>query len=200
MHGMRTIPFLLAALLAACGEKAAVKPKAEAPRLPVIKHFYGNEAVVPKGGSLTLCYGTENVDSLTLTPYDDGELRPSFNRCVAHAPQGDTTYVLRAKGPGGETTASFSVKVGKPAPKDKIMIQSFSVVGNTPVAPGARVQLCYTTDGANTVSLRPPAATKLEPGKNHCFIVTPDKSTNYVLTATAVDGAVDRMQVSVPVQ
>jgi hypothetical protein len=197
---MRATLFVLAAVLIGCGEKPLMKPKVEAPRLPVIKHFYGNEAVVPKGGSLTLCYGTENVDSLTLTPYDDGELRPSFNRCVAHAPAGDTTYVLRAKGPGGETTATFSVKVGKPAPKDKIMIQNFTVVGNTPVAPGGRVQLCYTTDGANTVSLRPPAKVKLEPGKNQCFIVTPDKSTNYVLTATAVDGGVDRMQVSVPVQ
>lgn len=201
---MRIYVLALFAILTGCGEKAAEKPK-EAPRLPKITHFYGNAAIVPKGESLTLCYGTENVETVTVTPSDDNDLRPSLNRCIAHTPKQDTTYILKASGPGGDTTASFSIRVGPAEPKgakanERVMIQSFVILGKTPVAPGTRVQLCYTTEGATAVSVSPPAGSRLGTGLNQCFIVTPAKSTNYVLTATAGDGAVDRMQVSVAVQ
>ncbi|HEU0122614.1 MAG TPA: hypothetical protein VFQ91_18925 [Bryobacteraceae bacterium] len=194
----------LVIFLAACAGKPEAPPK-KAPPLPKITHFYGNQPVVPKGASLTLCYGTENVDSLTLTPYDEGDIRPSFNRCVSHTPMQDTTYKLTATGPGGETSASFSVRVGAPEPKaaagkERVLIQNFVVVGNLPVQPNSRVQLCYTTEGANSLSMQPPAAGKLEPGNNQCTIVTPARSTDYILTAKAPDGSVDRMKVSVPVQ
>lgn len=172
--------------------------------MPRITHFYGNQAVVPKGESLTLCYGTDNVESLTLRPSKDGDLRPSFNRCVSETPAGDTTYTLTAKGPGGETSATFSVRTGPAtpaaAPSGRQLIQNFVVLGTTPVSPGGRVQLCYTTAGATAVSVQPAAGAGLSPGKNHCFAITPSKTTNYVLTATASDGAVDRMQVTVAVQ
>lgn len=190
----------LLAIVTGCGERSAVKPKEGLPKPPRITHFYGNQAVVPKGESLTLCYGTEDVETLTLRPYDDGELRPSFNRCVSHTPAKDTTYVLTAKGPGGETTASFSVRVGAGAPKERVLIQSFQIVGNRPVTAGARAQLCYSTEGANAVSIQPRVEAALGVGKNQCFVVTPGKTTSYVLTATAADGSVDRMQVTVPVQ
>ena len=189
----------LPVLLAACGDKATVKP-AEAPRLPKIVRFYGNATTVPKGESVTLCYGTENVDTVTLTPYDEGGLGPSFNRCVAHTPSKDTTYVLAAKGPGGETTASFTVRVGPPKPKVKELIKNFQILGAFPVTPGKRVQLCYSTDGAEAVSLQPPVKDRLTPGANRCFVVTPDKTTTYILSATAADAGVDRMQVTVTVQ
>jgi len=197
---MRAILLAVTAVLMGCGETAIVKPKAEAPKLPVIKHFYGNEAVVPKGGSVTLCYGTENVDKLTLRPSADGDLRPSFNRCVAERVDDETTFVLTASGPGGETTASFTVRVGKTPPRVSTLIQSFNVLGNTPIAVGGRVQLCYTTDAGVRLSIRPKVDAKLEGGRNQCFVVTPKETTNYVLAATGADGSVDRMQVTVPVQ
>jgi len=188
-------------VLTGCADGPKPAPKAaESPRLPRILHFYGNQAIVPKGGSLTLCYGTENVDTVILTPYDDGELRPSLNRCVAHSPKSDTTYTLTAKGPGGETTASFSVRVGAAAPKEKVLIQNFQSVGATPIAPGAPIKLCYSTDGASSVSVTPSAGGAVEPGANQCFTVSPSKTTTYVLTARSTDGGVDRMQVTVPVQ
>jgi len=201
---MRIWILALPILLAACGE-TPTKTTKTAPHLPKITHFYGNEANVPKGQSLTLCYGTENVDSVTLKPYDDGPLPPSFNRCVSHTPTAETTYTLTATGPGGETSASFSVKIGPPqaknASKERVLIRTFNVLGSAPFPPGGRVQLCYTTDGATSVSLQPPGTTaKLETGTNQCFVVSPQKSTTYILTATAADGSVDRMQVSVPVQ
>jgi hypothetical protein len=197
---MRAIVLVVTVGLMACGEKRIVKQKAEAPKLPLIKHFYGNETVVPQGGSVTLCYGTENVDKLTLRPSADSDLRPSFNRCVAENVEKDTTFVLTASGPGGETTASFTVRVGKAPPRVSTLIQNFTIVGNTPVAAGGRVQLCYSTDGGVRVSVRPKVDAKLEGGRNQCFVVTPQETTNYVLTATGADGSVDRMQVTVPVQ
>lgn len=195
---MKNLVWVLAAVLVGCGGKAPEAKKAAAPAAPTIKHFYGNATTVAKGDSLTICYGTENVDSVKMEPYDD-DLKPSFNRCVAHTPTKDTTYVMTAKGPGGETTASFSVKVGPPAAKPREMIQQFySVAAGKPA--GVPVQMCFSTEGATGVSLAPAAAGKLEPGKNRCFMVKPEKTTTYVLTATAADGAVDRMQVTVAVQ
>jgi hypothetical protein len=198
---MRFSLLALFTLLTACSEKPVEKPKESSPRLPKITHFYGNAASVPKGESLTLCYGTENIDSVTITPSDDKDLRPALNRCIAHRPTKDTTYVMTAKGPGGETTASFSVRIGAAAPsgKERVLIQSFLSLGAGPFNAGARVQLCYTTDGATAVSVQPAAPAKLAPGTNQCFVVSPDKTTTYVLSATAADGASDRMQVTVPI-
>ena len=198
---MRVIVLGVLAILTGCGEKPTVKPReASAPLPPRITHFYGNETVVPKGGSLTLCYGTENVETLTLQPYDDGELRPSFNRCVAHVPAKDTTYTLTAKGPGAETTATYSVRVGAAALRDRVLIQNFQVLGNTPIAAGGLVRLCYSTEAATGVSIRPDAGAALRVGRNQCVTVSPVKTTSYILTATAADGGVDRMRVTVAVQ
>ena len=202
---MRFFLFLLPLLLASCGQKSpeAGKETAKtAPKLPRITHFYANAAAVPKGGSVTLCYGTEDVDSVTLSPSAEPDLRPSFNRCVSETVQKDTVFTLKVRGSGGETEAKVTVKIGASAPPEageRMMIDSFVVVGNTPVAPGAPVQLCFTTHGATSVSVLPSAGADLQPGRNQCFTVRPSRSTNYVLTARAGDGAVDRMQVSVPV-
>ena len=189
---MRVVIWGLAALLAGCGEKAAVKPKAAAPKAPRITQFYATETAVPKGGSVTLCYGTEDVETLTLRPSEGGELRPALTRCVSEPVKGDTTFTLTAKGPGGETRATFTVRAGGAAAKDRTLIQSFALVGTR--------QLCYSTEGASTVRVQPDVGVVLAAGKNQCFIVAPEKPTEYVLTATAPDGGVDRMQVRVPGQ
>jgi len=197
---MRVIAFGFLALLSSCAEKTPETPKQAPPRLPRITHFYGNATVVPKGGSLTLCYGTENVDKLTLQPHEDSELRPSFNRCVADTPVKDTTYTLTAQGPGGETAATFSIRVGPVERKERVLIRNFQVLGNTPVRAGGRVQLCYSTESAVGVSILPDVGAPLTLGRNQCVAVSPVKTTNYVLTATARNGSLDRMQVTVPVQ
>lgn len=192
---------LLLCTLAACGsrQEPAAKP-AEPAQLPKITHFYANQQAVPKGDTLTLCYGTENVESVTLEGSSDPALRPSLNRCVSETPVKDTTYTLRVKGPGGETSESVSVRVGAPAQRQKTIIQGFDVLGNVPMRPGGRVQLCYTTVAGAQLVMTPPVASALEPGHLKCIDVSPAKTTTYVLTARTPDGGVDRMQVSVPVQ
>ena len=197
---MRVIAFGFLAVLASCSEKPPEKRNQVPPHLPRITHFYGNATVVPKGGSLTLCYGTENVETLTLRPHEDGALRPSLNRCVADTPAKDTTYTLTANGPGGETTATFSIRVGPAVRKERVLIQNFQVLGKTPVRAGVLVQLCYSTDAATAVSILPEVDTVLTLGRNRCVAVSPVKTTTYILTATAKDGVVDHMQVTVPVQ
>ena len=71
--------------------------------------------------------------------------------------------------------------------KVKELIKNFQILGALPVSPGKRVQLCYTTEGAEAVALQPPVKDKLTPGANRCFTVAPDKTTTYILSATATD-------------
>lgn len=202
--GMKVCAVLGILLLAAGCTAPEAPPRAKAADPVKILHFYGNQAQLPKGETLTLCYGTEGADKVAISPEVDG-VGPALNRCVADKPTADTTYTLKANGPGGEATATFAVKIGPPAPMtargpSRQMITSFNVLTAGKVAPGAPAQLCYTTDGATAVSLAPPAGQNLAPGKNVCFAVKPQKTTNYILTANAADGAVDRMQVTVAVQ
>jgi hypothetical protein len=195
------LPFLL--LLAGCASKPEPKALEEAPRPPKITHFYGNALTLPRGELLTLCYGTGGATSVSIEPSDDKDLKPSINRCIGHTPQVNTTYTLTAKGPGGTVTETFKVEVGRPYAKlpsgDRILITSFTLSENSRT-PGEPVRLCYSTDGAIAVSLMPRVAVPLKPGASQCFVVRPEKKTTYVLTATADDGFIDRMQVTVAVQ
>lgn len=199
---MKTLlPGTLILLLAACTKPAeTTKPDtAAAPAPPEITMFYGNARAVPKGGSVTLCFGTRNATEVTMEPSSDpSAIRPSFNLCVAESPKEKTTYTLTARGPGGETKSEVTVGIG--GAKDGILIHSFTSYGNLPIPKGQSIQLCYTTEGAESVSLSPPSAEPLVPGKAKCFMVAPQKTTNYILTAQAAGGEVDRMQVTIPVQ
>ncbi len=53
---------------------------------------------------------------------------------------------------------------------------------------GAPSKLCYSVEGATTVSLDPPVE-KVWPAYSRCFDVTPTKDTTYTLTAVNAAGA-----------
>jgi hypothetical protein len=199
---MRALPVILL-LLVGC-EKKAERPRAvEAPKPTKITHFYGNAVSIARGETLTLCYGSDNATTVSITPPIDKGLKPSLNRCISDTPTKDTTYTLKAGGPGGDVTETLHVKVGAAqagAPASRQLIKSFNVMGETTRQAGSKVQLCYSTEGAIAVSSQPAATAPLGPGKNQCYFIVVDKTTTIILTATAADGAVDRMQVGVPVQ
>jgi len=199
---MRALP-LVFLLFIGCEKKADPPRAVETPKPTKITHFYGNAASIARGETVTLCYGTENAATVSITPPIETELRPSLNRCISDKPAKDTTYTLKAGGPGGDVTETLQVKVGAAqasTPSTRQLIKSFNVMGETTRQPGSKVQLCYTTEGAIAVASQPAATAPLGPGTNQCFFVVVDKTTAIILTATAVDGAVDRMQVGVTVR
>ncbi len=199
---MRALLFVFI-LLIGCAKKAEQPRAVETPKPTKITHFYGNAVSIARGETLTLCYGTDNAATVSITPPIEKDLKPSLNRCIGDTPTKDTTYTLKAGGPGGDVAETLHVKVGAAqasAPSARQLIKSFNVMGETTRQPGSKVQLCYSTEGATTVSSQPPATAPLGPGTNQCFFVVVDKTTAIILTAAAADGAVDRMQVGVTVR
>lgn len=186
-----TLPLFL--FLAACGKRPEIPRAVEAPRPTKITHFYGNALSIVRGETLTLCYGTENATTVSITPPIETDLRPSINRCIGDTPTKDTTYALKASGPGGDVAESFRIKVDAPP---KPLITSFLIQGD-PVRPrGARVGFCYHLDRPASVSISPPISEPLQ----SCFETVVDKTTTFILTATAPDGTVDRVQNTITVR
>ncbi|MBM3755899.1 MAG: hypothetical protein FJW38_18180 [Acidobacteria bacterium] len=192
---MRALP-LVFLLFIGCEKKADPTRAVETPKPTKITHFYGNAVSLPRGETLTLCYGTENAATVSITPPIETELRPSLNRCIGDTPAKDTTYTLKAGGPGGDVSQTFQVKIGPPP---KPLITNFQLQGDFVRPRGSKVQFCYAVDFAAAVSLSPPAAQPLKAG-THCFEVVVEKTTTYILTATAPDGTVDRVQNTVTLQ
>lgn len=192
---MRALP-LVFILFIGC-EKKADKPRAvETPKPTKITHFYGNAVSMARGETLTLCYGTDGAATVSITPPIEKELKPSLNRCISDTPTKDTTYTLKAGGPGGDVAESFQVKIGPPP---KPLITNFQLQGDFVRPSGSKVQFCYAVDPAATVSLSPPVTQPLKSGAQ-CFDTIVEKTTTFILTATAPDGTVDRVQNTVTVQ
>ena len=197
----QTVVILLPLLAVSCAEPAKPPPVA-APQPPKITHFYPTANPVPRGTAATLCYGTDEATEVALSPYDD-TLKPALNRCLSVTPTRLTEYTLTARGPGGQVQQSIKVDVGASAPPSASVAQlitNFTVVGNAKVAPGTRVQFCYSTrPGAVSLTLTPTAPVLLRPGTNQCFVTPITKTTTLILTAFDRSGNADRMQVSVSV-
>jgi hypothetical protein len=201
---MRQFPLLFLLSITSCTTPEKPAATAPPPKPPKITHFYATTNPVPKGESATVCYGTEEATTVSLSPYND-TLKPSMNRCLSLSPTGPTTYTLTAKGPGGETSSTLALTVGgaptpKPAASGTPLITNFQSIGGGQVTPGKPVQFCYSTrPEAVSVSVSPSVSTALSPGQNQCFIANVTKTTNYILSARDAAGALDRMQVTVTV-
>lgn len=193
-------------LLAGC---SSPPPKTEAPKARPVKitHFYASEGAIPRGETVTICYGVEEARAVRLEPPLE-PITPSFNRCIQAAPQATTEYKLTSEGTDGSTaSANFTIVVGKPAPKkaaapsaapQRQLIKFFGTASNR-VPRGQPVTLCYElAPGATSVSLSP-GNRSLPLAPKHCFTEKPQASTTYILTAKDNSGAVDRVQVSVAV-
>ena len=73
--------------------------------------FYANKAVIGRGDDVTLCYGVEGAESLTLDPPIE-QIKPAFNRCFGYKPQKTTDIKLTARNAGGhEASQTITVRV-----------------------------------------------------------------------------------------
>ncbi|MCX6606597.1 MAG: hypothetical protein NTV52_23815 [Acidobacteria bacterium] len=197
----QTVAILLPLLAVSCS--APVKPgPAATPQPPKITHFYPTANPIPRGTAATLCYGTDNATEVALAPYDDS-LKPSLNRCLSVTPTRLTEYTLTAKGPGGQVQQTIKVDIGTPQPTPAsaaVLITNFTIIGSSKVAPGTRVQFCYSTrPEAVSVAVTPFARVPLRPGNNQCFVAPIPQTTTLILNALDRNGNADRMQVTVSV-
>ncbi len=193
----QTVIVLLPLLALSCAEPSKPRPAAHHP--PKITHFYTTANPVPRGSAATLCYGTDNATEVALAPYDD-TLKPALNRCLSVTPTRPTEYTLTAKGLGGQVQQTIKLDVGAPATSAAVLITNFTVIGSSKVAPGTRVQFCYSTrPEVVSVSVAPPASVHLRPGSNQCFVAPIPRTTTLILNAEDRNGNADRMQVTVSV-
>ena len=91
----------------------AAKESAPPPPKPVIASFTASPAAIERGQSSTLSWLVRNASSVTLEP-SVGSVQSGGARQVF--PNSNTTYTLVAKGPGGTTEDTASVRVSIPAP------------------------------------------------------------------------------------
>lgn len=186
-------------LLYGCGES---KPPtaSPAPAKPKILQFYAAQNPAPKGQDFSLCYGTEDAEEVSISPLQE-TLGPSLSRCITANISQPTTFVLTAKGPGGQVQQEVAVAVGKPleSKATRHLIQTLTYAGSPPFTPGASVQICYAADAGATLEFTPP--TQVTPTKNRaCFLQPVSRTTTYILTARNAANEVDRMQITIPVQ
>jgi peptidoglycan-associated lipoprotein len=90
----------------------AAKQSAPPPLKPVISTFSASPAVITLGESSTLNWSVNNATIVTIEP-SVGTVQPGGSRQVF--PNSNTTYTLVAKGPGGTTEDTTSVRVTIPA-------------------------------------------------------------------------------------
>jgi len=204
---MRKLAAVIALIgLAGCGgprpakqtSENAAPAKAAAPR---ITHFYASPSEVERGGSVTICYGVENADSVRLEPPAEA-IQPGYNRCIHVTPQATTTYRFVAEGPGGQAAATAEVVVKgakRPPAKERLVLITMFLADKEAVQAGAPVTLCYGAPEAASVSIDPPVA-PLEPSRRKCFTVRPTATTTYTLTARGPTGNVDSEKVTVTVR
>ena len=153
-----------------------------------ILQFYAREGTLVEGASTVICYGVVNAKSVTIEPKVDG-VSPSLNRCVAVAPEKDTTYTMTAEGNNGKkVSASFLLSV-KPDEASLPRVTSFMVAKHT-VERGKHIYLLtFAFENAKEVSIDPPLFSPLtDSAPFGQFFAAPEKTTTYTLTVTGKRG------------
>lgn len=185
--------------LAACSpapppEKAAAPPK--------ILNFYASPGVIAKGEESLLCYGTESITDVKLTPEVES-LKPSLSRCFNVKPDATTEYKLTGTGPGGETSQTLTVTVSgvkkpEPAAGGPQLIRFF-VADAKETTPGGKVTMCYgLMNGASSAKIKPGEAVPVS--ERNCITKSVAQTTTFRLDAKSAAGATDSESVTVKVQ
>jgi len=193
---------IFAITFSGCSPQPAGEPEQPKPiaRSPKIIQFYGSSGEVPLGEPVLVCYGVEDAQFVRIEP-EVAQLSPSINRCFEVTPEKTTTYTLSAVGTGGEVVSkSFTIKVGGRAapPPQNSMIRFFAASAGE-IGPGQTSTLCYGVTNATSVTVEP-FVQPLQLSDRFCFIVRPESTKTYTLTATARSGHKEQAQITVTVK
>jgi hypothetical protein len=176
--------------------------KAEQKR-PKVLHFYASPGVTARGDAVTMCYGVENADRVSIEP-NIRELKPSPNRCFSFSPEKSAIYKLTAAGAGGEDSAQLAIEVKARAPAQPAVEPEGSAVLNLlvasaeDVAKGQPVTICYGVTEAISVRVEPPVR-ELQP-RSSCFAAPVEKTTTFTVIAVDKANKEHRRQITVRVR
>lgn len=141
-----------------------------APAAPRILSFTGSPLEIGEGESSRLSWEVTGATEVNITDIGDTTLRGNSNV----TPAATKTYILVAKNPGGEATASVTITV---APNARII--SFTATPPESAKPGDPVRLSWQTSGATEVTISGIGAVSA----NGSLDVNPTADTTYTLTA-----------------
>jgi hypothetical protein len=142
---------------------------------------YATPTNIMAGETATINYGTQNADSVTITP-QPGKV-PNTSGSVTVTPSQTTTYTVTATGSGGTTTDSCSVTVTIAAGTLPRIIQFSAIPGQ--ISSGQSSNLVWAVENATTVNITTLGNVSLSGTQS----VSPTATTTYVLTATNATGS-----------
>jgi hypothetical protein len=105
-------------------------------------------------------------------------------------------WLLLMRSPGRKSApSSLSGTIGIPVAK---IIQFYAT--QPLIMRGVQTSLCYGVEKSISVRMEPEPTDKLDPVAFRCYVVVPDTTTQYELTATGADGREVSRTVTVTVQ
>ncbi len=178
--GIRALVLLsVSAALAGCTQKIPTLKQVAA---PTISSFSASPASIINGSTTTLSWAASGATSVAIAPGTFASTSASGS--VVLSPTATTTYTLTATNTTGSAIATVVVTVTQPTLPT---IGSFTA-SPTSISLGGISTLSWTTSGATTLNIAPGslASTSATGSVN----VSPETTTQYVLTATNAAGSV----------
>lgn len=129
------------------------------------------------GGSSLLTWSTAHAETVTLEP-GIGPVAP--NGSLAVFPTGTTTYILTARGQGGEASSRAGVTVVSPPPTVTLTAIPQSIPA------GESATLSWSSTYADSVIIDPGIGAVPATGS---MVVSPTQTTTYTITATGSGGS-----------
>jgi len=164
-----------------------------------ILQFYAREGNLTQGSPTVLCYGVLNARSVKIDPPVDG-VSPALSRCVEVSPLKDTRYTLTAEGSDGHSASESFVLAVNPDAATLPRITYFRVAQHKVESGRHLFMLVFGDQNAEEVSIDPAVFPTLHGAPNGQFLVAPEQTTTYTLTAKGKFGhtAERKLTVEVP--
>jgi len=141
------------------------------PSAPRILRFTGNPVEIGQGETSTLSWQVEGATEVNISNLGPQTLQGTS----PVTPNETTTYVLTAKNPGGDATASVTITV-----VPRVVITGFTANPTVTAKPGDPSRLTWTTTGATSVSISQVGSVATSGSAD----VNPQADTTYILTAS----------------